>query len=67
MWGSHFVKTFGYPRATRCGGDIATLLWFRPCVCPCVCPSRFDLVNTIETEPLCASSSNLADKFTMMR
>ena len=21
-----------YPRATRCGGDIVTLLWFRPCV-----------------------------------
>ena len=38
-----------------------------PSVCPCVCPSRFDLVNTIETEPLCASSSNLADMFTMTR
>ena len=25
-----------YPRATRCGGDIVTLLWFRPSVCPCV-------------------------------
>ena len=22
-----------YPRATRCGGDIVTLLWFRPCMC----------------------------------
>ena len=25
-----------YPRATRCGGDIVTLLWFRPSVCQCV-------------------------------
>ena len=25
------------------------------------------LVNTIETKPLCASSSNLADMFTMVR
>ena len=25
-----------YPRATRCGGDIVTLLWFRACVCVCV-------------------------------
>ena len=25
-----------YPRATRCGGDIVTLLWFRLCVCVCV-------------------------------
>ena len=41
----------------------STLLWFRLCVCP----SRFDLVNTIETKPLCASSSNLADMFTLMR
>ena len=38
-----------YPRATRCRGDIVTLLWFRPCVCACVCPSCFYLVNTIET------------------
>ena len=22
-----------YPRATRCGGDIVTLLWFCACVC----------------------------------
>ena len=28
---------FNYPRATRCDGDIVTLLWFRPCVCVCVC------------------------------
>ena len=52
-----------YPRATRCGGDCITLLWFRPCVCP----SRFDLVNTIETKPLCTYSSNLADIFSMTR
>ena len=26
-----------------------------------------NLVNTIETKPLCASSSNLMDKLTMMR
>ena len=25
-----------YPRATRCDGDIVTLLWFRACVCVCV-------------------------------
>ena len=25
-----------YPRATRCGGDIVTLLWFRVCVRACV-------------------------------
>ena len=25
-----------YPRATRCGGDIVTLLWFRACDCVCV-------------------------------
>ena len=25
-----------FPRATRCGGDIVTLPWFRPCVCACV-------------------------------
>ena len=25
-----------YPCATRCEGDIVTLLWFRPSVCPCV-------------------------------
>ena len=64
----HLTK-FYYPRATHCGGDIVTLLWFRPCVCVCVsvCPSRFDLVNTIETESLHASSSNLADMFTMTR
>ena len=44
-----------YPRATRCGGDIVTLLWFRPCVRawfrPSVRPCA-DLVNTIETKPL---------------
>ena len=27
---------FCYPRATRCGGDIVTLLWFRACVRVCV-------------------------------
>ena len=27
---------FCYPRATRCGGDIVTLPWFRACVCVCV-------------------------------
>ena len=26
-----------YPRATRCGGDIVTLLWFCPSVRPSVC------------------------------
>ena len=28
-----------YPRATRCGGDIVTLLWFRPSVRPSVVPT----------------------------
>ena len=28
-----------YPRAMRCGGDIVTLLWFRPCVRPSFRPS----------------------------
>ena len=39
-----------------------TLLWFHVSICPCM-----DLVNTIETKPLCASSSILADILTMMR
>ena len=30
-------KTVKYPSATRCGGDIVTLLWFRPSVRQCVC------------------------------
>ena len=51
-----------YPRATRCGGDIVTLLWFRPWFRPCM-----DLVNTIETTPLRVSLSNLVDMLTMMR
>ena len=38
-----------------------------PSVRVSVCLSRFDLVNTIETKPLCAYSSNLADMLTMMR
>ena len=54
---------FDNPHATGYGGDIVTFLWFRPSVCP----SRFDLVNMIETQPLCAYSSNLADMFTMTR
>ena len=66
LWGSSSRRSC-YPRATRCGGDIVTLLWFRPCARVCVCPSCFNLVNTIETEPLHASSSNLADMFTMTR
>ena len=55
-----------YPRATRCGGDIVTLLWFRASVCAWFRPS-VDLVNTIETKPLHISLSNLADMLTMMR
>ena len=50
------------PRATRCGGDIVTLLWFRASVRPCV-----DLVNTMETTPLHVPFSNLADMLTMVR
>ena len=61
------VCVITYPRATHYRGDIVTLLWFPLCVCACVCPSRFDLVNTIETKPLCAYSSNLADLFTLTR
>ena len=59
-----------YPRATRCGGDIVTVLWFRPCVRAWFRPSVrpcVDLVNTIETKPLHISLSNLADMLTMMR
>ena len=33
---NHWNNT-SYPRATRCGGDIVTLLWFRPSVRPSVC------------------------------
>ena len=54
---------FNNPNATGYGGDIVTLLWFRPSVCQ----SRFELVNMKETQPLCAYSSNLADMFTMTR
>ena len=42
-WDWHIERSPGsvfntcyYPRATRCGGDIVTLLWFRVCVCVCV-------------------------------
>ena len=60
-----------YPRATRFGGDVVTLLWFCPSMCACVlvsvCPSRFDIVIMIETKPLCPHSSNLKDMFTMER
>ena len=31
------MTCFIYPRATRCGGDIVTLPWFRPSVRVCVC------------------------------
>ena len=54
---------FNNPHATGYGGDIVTLQWF----CPSVCPSHFDLVNMIENKPLCAYSSNLADMFTKTR
>ena len=37
-----------------------------PSVSTCV-PSRFDLVIMIETKPLCAYSSNVADMFSMKR
>ena len=30
------LKKCCYPRATRCGGNIVTLLWFRPSVVPSV-------------------------------
>ena len=44
-------------------GYIVTLLWFRLSQCA----SLFDLVNTIETELLCASSSNLTDLSTIIK
>ena len=56
------IETTPFPRATRCGGDIVTLLWFRVCVRPSV-----DLVNRIETTPFHVTLSNLADMLTMMR
>ena len=65
-----FVISTYYPRAMRCGGDIVTLLWFRPCVRAWFRPSVrpwVDLVNTIETKPLHISLSNLTDMLTMMR
>ena len=64
------MNPIDYPRATRCGGDIVTLLWFRACVRVCVRLSvrpSVDLVNTIATKPLHISLSNLADMLTMMR
>ena len=53
--------SLSYPRATRCGGDIVMLLWFHPCLSV----SHLNLVNMIETKPLCVSSSNLADMLIM--
>ena len=65
------VKSYRYyPRATRCGGDIVMLLWFRPSVRVCVCGSvrpGVDLVNTIKTTRLHVSLANLADMLTMVR
>ena len=56
------ISVLFYPRATRCDGDIVTLLWFRVSVVrPCMDP-----VDTIETKLLRVSLSNLADKLTMM-
>ena len=34
-----YFTLFNYPRATRCGGDIVTLLWFYPSVCAWFRPS----------------------------
>ena len=34
-----YVAIANYPRPTRCGGDIVTLLWFRPSVHPSMVPS----------------------------
>ena len=107
-----YSPVFNYPRWTRCGWDIATLLWFRVSVRasvrgPCerdrnstvVClfsklgrHGHYDkkmnfidcggqrskvkvkidiywnkIFNAIETKPLCASSSNLADMFAIVR
>ena len=45
--------------AMHCQWDIATLLFF--------CLSHLDLVNTIETEQLYESSSNLADMLMITR
>ena len=64
LYTDNFLTDF-YPRATRCGGDIVTLLWFRPSVSVWFRPCE-NLVNTIETKPLHISLSNLADMLTMM-
>ena len=55
-----------YPRITCCGGYIMSNAAVGPCVRASVCPCE-DFVNTIETKPLCASFSNLADMLTKMR
>ena len=46
---------------------IVLLLWFSLSVSMVMCPSRFDLLNTIETKWLCAFSSNLTDMSVMKR
>ena len=57
LWKSLFVVLyfkfllgiFFYPRATRCGRDIVTLLWFHPCVRPSVHgPCEHDRDYTVE-------------------
>ena len=50
------LADFGGYMSKLCGWDIVTLLWF--CVTTRLC---VDLVNMIETKPMCASSANLAD------
>ena len=39
IWALNKDYYYNYPRATRCGGDIVTLLWFRACVVPSIRPS----------------------------
>ena len=62
-------QRYCYPCTMHCGEDK-----LKHC-CGSVClsislfvrASSLNLVNTIETDPLCASSSNLADMLTMTR
>ena len=65
--GHHRKDKFQYPCAMSCGGNIVTLLWFRPCMPPCVRVSHFHLVNTMQSKPSLDLLSNLQDMFTRIR
>ena len=68
----HINRRHFYPRATRCGGDIVTLLWFRPCVRVCVCVCVHVSVTLLPCErnrnwTVAYLFTNLAVIFTMTR